>query len=123
MNWIYAMSNKKPNIKCKWMEEKRILVNPDGQVFPCCYLANVYYMSKQFFDQDREAQLYDGHKAEMKQMLLKKYAENEKENNIFETDMDTILNGEWLTKTLPESWESEDTVHIQCKRVCSVEDE
>lgn len=32
------------NIQCEWMESQRILINPDGQVLPCCFLANVIYM-------------------------------------------------------------------------------
>ena len=31
------------DIKCEWLSQDKILVNPDGQVFPCCYLANKYY--------------------------------------------------------------------------------
>ena len=26
----------KPCITCKWLEDDNILVNPDGQVLPCC---------------------------------------------------------------------------------------
>jgi len=38
------LNDNKLNIKCEWMETKRLLINPDGQVLPCCYLANVVYM-------------------------------------------------------------------------------
>ena len=32
------------------------------------------------------------------------------ELNIFTNDLEDILNDEWFTKILPESWESEDTI-------------
>ena len=31
---------KKPNVTCKWLTMSKCLINPDGQVLPCCYLAN-----------------------------------------------------------------------------------
>ena len=35
------MSSKKVTIQCEWLKDNRVLVNPDGQVWPCCYLGNV----------------------------------------------------------------------------------
>jgi hypothetical protein len=34
--------------------------------------------------------------------------------------VESIVNGKWFKETLPESWKSEDTVHIQCKRMCGI---
>ena len=33
--------------------------------------------------------------------------------------LEDILNDEWFTKILPESWESEDTISIPCKNICT----
>ena len=64
---------------------------------------------------------FPGHHAEMSQHLLVEYEKREKENNIFENEIDKIVTGEWFSKILPESWEKEETLHVQCKRMCSHE--
>lgn len=107
-----------PKIKCRWMEDNKYLVNPDGQVFPCCYLSNVYYFSKRIEALDKLDKLPDGHKAEMAQHLLVNYSENEKDNNIFHKNIEEIISGEWFSKVLPESWNDEKTLHVQCRRIC-----
>ena len=30
-------------IECEWKNNNRVIVNPDGQVWPCCYLSNLAY--------------------------------------------------------------------------------
>ena len=35
-----------PCIECIWGKDNRFLVNPDGQVWPCCYLGNIGYTEK-----------------------------------------------------------------------------
>ena len=72
-------------IKCQWGDKDKYLVNPDGQVFPCCYLSNVYYFSKRMKDIGKYDELlieFPGHHAEMSQHLLVEYQKREKENNI-----------------------------------------
>ena len=32
-------------IKCAWLEKRTIVVNPDGQVVPCCFAANSLYFN------------------------------------------------------------------------------
>jgi len=109
-------------IDCIWGKQNQYLINPDGQVFPCCYLSNVYYYSHQMKDQNKWEELYEGHKHEIAHHLLDEYKRLEKENNIMETPIDDIINGEWFSEILPKSWENEETIHIQCKRLCSNSD-
>ena len=33
-------------IICQWEKVDKVLINPDGQVFPCCYLSNPAYTAK-----------------------------------------------------------------------------
>jgi hypothetical protein len=104
-------------IKCKWMDEKRIVVNTDGQVLPCCYFANMVYFSTVNTAQGTE--LPDGHKVQMAHPVLKSYVDSAEAHNIFETGMETILDSEWYTKTLPESWENpQEDAHYLCKLMC-----
>tara|TARA_B110000196_G_C20911135_1_gene550589 strand:+ start:393 stop:788 length:396 start_codon:yes stop_codon:yes gene_type:complete len=120
---------------CKWLEEdEQMLVNPDGQVLPCCYL------SQYFRAEDKPAnlsgtldpntwewdpisdQLYhrDLVNAEKRaEYLYKEYEKRKDKLNIFTNDLEDILNDEWFTKILPESWESEDTIAGACKRICT----
>ncbi len=107
-------------IHCRWESQKRLLVNPDGQAFPCCYLANLYYQSKVFIDNGNYDKLFEGHKAQMAHPVLASYADSADSYNVFKNDVESIVNGKWFKETLPESWKSEDTVHIQCKRMCGI---
>ena len=108
-------------INCRWQKSERLLVNPDGQVFPCCYLANFYYLAKTLYNTGNADKVFQGHNAQMTHPLMQQYMNNEATLNVFNNSVEEIVNSEWFTETLPKSWESEDTVHIQCKRVCSVE--
>ena len=93
------------NIKCKWQENNRVLVNPDGQVLPCCYLGNQHY-TYNMKDNDKW------------QDVMKDYDDNKELYNIHSNTMENIISSEWFTKTLPESWEDESKLLWQCKRWC-----
>ena len=92
-------------IKCKWLEDNRILVNPDGQVLPCCYLANKDWQLKQ---KDRTNN----------EVVMQEYNDNKEKYNIHTNDMKDIINGEWFSKTLPDSWEDDTKTISQCKLWC-----
>ncbi len=109
-------------VRCIWASKKRFLVNPDGQFWPCCYLANIAYQSKVYEENGNFESLFEGHKAQSKHPLITSYNEVANEMNVFKSDIEDILSSEWLNKTLPESWESDDTIHIQCKRFCEVDE-
>jgi len=102
-------------ITCKWLESNRILVNPDGQVLPCCYLANVNWHIKQEGISKEKAQTDVG-------LVMREYNDNKEKYNIHTNDMRDIINGEWFTKTLPESWKDETKTINQCKKWCGEEE-
>ena len=125
----------KCNIKCEWMQTKRVLVNPDGQVLPCCFFANVIYMydrmgaPKEWTPKDEYGisdQLMDvprvAHETSQETILMD-YYKNREEYNIFDNDLEDILNSDWFKKTLPESWEDESKLARQCKTYCQIKDE
>ena len=117
---------------CKWVEEdEQMLVNPDGQVLPCCYLSGYFRSSitppisrkKSWKNFDEiEDQLYHvdlvNHLTH-NEYLYKEYEKRKDKLNIFTNDLEDILNDEWFTKILPESWESKDTIAGPCKKICT----
>ena len=126
------MNPVKPNkcgVVCEWMQTGRILINPDGQVLPCCYLANVMFMvdklgtpeevlskKNQITDQIGQRNLiqqefYD-------EPVLVDYLKNREKYNVLKTPFEDIINGEWFTKTLPESWDDSDRLVLQCAQAC-----
>jgi hypothetical protein len=146
------------NIECDWMKTKKLLINPDGQVLPCCYFANVIYMydkmnsgndfkdiSKESkylldknesveervkrrteFESDISKQIGDKsiiNKQTKDENVLMNYYRNREKYNIFENDIESIINSEWFVKTLPESWNDEKSAPRQCKKHCQVKDE
>lgn len=108
-------------IQCKWADKKRFVVNPDGQVWPCCYFANFTYYAAQF--KDNPDKLFTGHKTQMDHEIIQKYYEDPDSKNAFKRPVHEILDDEWFNKTLPESWNSEETLHFQCSKMCRVKDE
>ena len=117
---------------CKWMEDdEQMLINPDGQVLPCCYLSPYFRIDKMPL-KSREQAWKDFDKIEDQlyhidltnylvhnEYLYKEYEKRKDKLNIFENDLEDILNSEWFTKILPESWENEDTIAGPCKRICT----
>ena len=97
------------------MQDNRILVNPDGQVFPCCYLGNPHY-----FGTEKQGQLnLERERAD----VMKQYDDNKNLYNINTTNMADIISSEWFTKTLPESWEDETQTIRTCKEWCGKKNE
>ena len=103
------MTEKKPSVTCKWLKDETILVNPDGQVVPCCYLANPLYRNLLDSNQGR---MWD------KTEVLKKYKNKKELYNLNHTPMNKILNSDWFNIDLPESWESYGTIPGQCLMFC-----
>ena len=95
------------NIKCKWIESRRIVVNPDGQVVPCCYFANRLYINK-------------GFKFTAENDILDKYNKAAGELNAFNNPIDEIINHQWFDD-LYESWNDSNTVSKICVKHCSID--
>lgn len=149
------LNDNKLNVKCEWMETKRLLINPDGQVLPCCYFANVVYMydkmnkfgppkddSKYLLDADESVEARIKRRNEFRNEIsdqigdkerivketkqdnvLMNYHQNKDKYNIHKTPLEEIINSEWFTKTLPESWDNPKVAVRQCKEFCRVKDE
>jgi|TARA_B110000858_G_scaffold197791_1_gene260752 hypothetical protein len=135
---------------CKWIEDdEQMLVSPDGQVLPCCYLSNYYaadqlplirpdivkgkpfnvmkniILSTKPFD-NVEDQLYHiplvNHLTHTS-YLHEEYNKRKDKLNIFTNDLGDILSNEWFTKILPESWEDPKKIAGPCKEICTKCDE
>ena len=106
------MSNK-ICIECMWAKADRVLINPDGQVYPCCYLGNLHYA----FMNDPNPWLI---KQYSENEALKKYNDNKEEYNIKNHTLQEIMSSDWFNVDLPDSWESDETVPQPCERMCKV---
>ena len=96
-----------PKIICKWKELKKCMINPDGQVFQCCHLKEDFPIN--YFRTDRA-----------NDPVISKY--NREENNLKNHTLKNILNNEWFTKILPDSWKNPDTAPFACQNNCKVND-
>lgn len=109
------------------MQAGRLLINPDGQVLPCCYLANVMYMVPKLMENmpvDDNYNIQNGPKWKISEQLtvepvLMEYLENKDDYNVFKRPLEDILASEWFQKTLPESWDDSDRLVLQCANKCS----
>lgn len=107
----------KHNIICRWMEENKFLVNPDQQVWPCCYLANQGYKFRQT-GQYKDKDILERKVDDIASPVMQEYYKHEDELNLKNNSLEEILNHEWYTKTLPESWDSDNPQRV-CVIMCS----
>ena len=119
---------------CKWLEEdEQMLVGPDGQVLPCCYLSGYFTVGNES-KKDKNTWKYDNildqlyhkdlvHNNVREEYLYKEYEKRKDKLNIFNNDLEDILSNEWFTKILPESWEDENKIARPCKKICTKCDE
>jgi len=123
------LNENKLNIRCQWMETKRLLINPDGQVLPCCFFANVMYMydklgtSEKIAEKKNQINSQIGDADIIKKQtetadVLMDYYKNKEKYNIHDTSLEDIIKSDWFTKTLPESWDDENKAPRHCKKHC-----
>lgn len=125
-------SSNKCNITCEWASTNRVITNPDGQVIPCCFFANIIYIAK-LFDYPSEygeakPEEYDleyqvGHipriaAAGKKDKILNSYIDSKDDLNLYNQDLEAILNHDWF-KELEESWDDPSKVSNICMKHCS----
>jgi len=94
-------------ITCKWENDNRILVNPDGQVLPCCYFANTH-----FFNATTNAT-----NDLIRHPIIQHYNQYKKSHNVFHNNLLDIIKNDWFRKELPDSWKSNKPVP-QCSKFC-----
>ena len=69
-------------IVCKWKKSGQVLVNPDGQVWPCCFFCNPTYKS----------QFVEGYDRFDNNPVMKEYQKNKSALNVFNNSLDKIIN-------------------------------
>ena len=111
-----------PAIKCEWMLNKRFVVNVDGQVWPCCFFANSAFkvMNTKGLDGWERSSSHPERVGYYNMKIILEYYKNKDDYNIFKKPLEEIINSDWFTKTLPESWQIENDTCVLCKRFCSV---
>ena len=115
------MTDKKPHITCKWLKEEKILVNPDGQVLPCCYLGNTNFLNQSDPTSGRmwdKGQAQHPYKNAKEGFVLNKYKKNKDQYNLNNRTLEEILKSDWFNIDLPESWKSYETVPMACRTFC-----
>lgn len=127
------MSDKK--IYCYWYERGELQINPDGQVFPCCFIANTMYLAKTFGypekgtlerRKDSDRVMFELEEPEaLAQHILegdwcnREYIENESEMCLDNYSINKIINHKWFKKMekAREKWETAPQI---CQRMCTV---
>jgi hypothetical protein len=104
----------KPAINCKWAAENKFLVQPDGQVVPCCYLANAMYPLDESYDKVKDK----GHWLNTE--VMQKYHEHKDELNAFKCGGALkALEHPFFKEWLPKTWD-EDPIW-PCNHFCNEE--
>ena len=107
----------KNNVVCRWMEMNKFLINPDKQVYPCCYLANQGYKFK-VNGWYEDSNIITKDQSDVTHPIMLDYHKNKDQLNLENNSIEEVLNHEWYQKTLPESWDS-DNPHRLCVLMCS----
>ena len=96
------------DITCKWKKANKLEIESSGQVLPCCYFSNPY-----FLDEHNPSNVSNF----MVHPIMKEYEKYKKELNIFTANLLDIINHKWYTEILPNSWNTANPV-LQCQRHC-----
>jgi len=94
---------------CPWAARKRFVVNPDGQVHPCCYFANSDYTGRNRGEHFKE---YD-------HQVYKSYDAKRDQMNVNNRPAHEILQDPWFDE-LFESLLDSDLTHPTCRKRCGI---
>ena len=98
-------------IVCKWKSDDRYMVNPDGQVYRCCFLKENYDRpSDDYFSTDTHPWVVD-------------YRENKELYNLDNYTIDEILNSELFSVRLPNTLKDPKKAPLPCQRHCIINGE
>lgn len=101
------------DVICKWKRKNRFLINPDGQVMPCCYLANAEYF-RDVTGANPDIKYPIGPRT----YIMERYAESKEDLNAFNKPLEEVLNHPWWNE-LEESWKNPEHTDRRCIRYCS----
>ena len=95
-------------INCEWGVRNKVVINPDGQVLPCCYFCNPHYYHKN----DPKMR-----KRFIEHPVMQEYQKHQKELNVFSANLMDIISHQWFQEILPDSWNTPNPVS-QCSKYC-----
>ena len=96
------------DITCKWQKANKLEIESSGQVLPCCYFSNPYFLDKNSPSKKNSF---------MEHPIMIEYEKYKKELNIFTANLLDIVNHKWYTETLPNSWNAVNPVW-SCQKHC-----
>lgn len=108
-----SVAKLEEKIICRWAKPRNeVVINPDGQVLPCCFHSNVHYRFKM--------QPHGSYGKELNHHPVYKdnYNKNLKDYNVLYKPLSEIMRSKWYTETLPNSIKGNNPIH-QCKMQCS----
>ena len=101
------MARQNHKIVCQWRENNnRYMVNPDGQVFQCCFL-KINFDDEDYFVKGRHA-------------WVDEYLDNKEKYNLKNRTMKEIVDDDLFAKKLPNTWVNIDTAPRPCQKYCKV---
>ena len=112
------MIKEKLDIVCGWGISNKFVINPDGQVHPCCYIAKFAY-HESFVPEYDNPDLIARSSSDKNCEVLDDYLNYSDELNIFNNPIESILGHNWFKETLVDSWEDETKCSFICKRHCT----
>ena len=114
---IVELYNK---IDCLAASQQNLKIQSSGQVTPCCYMSTPLETASLFKPDsfNRMITTYGG-KDEDINPVAQEFIDNPDSFNLDHTPLFDIINGEWFTKTLPDSWQTKSPC-FACSKVCGV---
>ena len=101
------MVRQNHKIVCQWRENNnRYMVNPDGQVFQCCFL-KINFDDEDYFVKGKHA-------------WVDEYLDNKEKYNLKNKTMKEIVDDDLFAKKLPKTWVNIDTAPRPCQKYCKV---
>jgi len=95
--------DKELNISCHFQKEKKMFLDHQGYIWPCCFLSNPTWRRK-------------AEKIEIEEKLVKKYGKNF--NSLYENTLEHIIESKWYQNDLVKSWTEKFHITSGCFSKC-----
>lgn len=103
------------NVSCRWaLPRNEVVINPDGQVLPCCFHANRFFYLRTQTNKEK----YEWEMKERFNSYYDNYIDNLQSYNVFHTSLSKIMKSDFFTETLPKSIQGDNPAKL-CIKNCS----
>ena len=105
-------------IVCAALKLRNLQVSSTGLVIPCCHLSTLEKTI--WFKNHKHDDYITTYGNDNINPLMQEYIDRYYDFSLYHKNIDEIVNDEWYSKSIKNSWSSKDTASFACKKVCGI---